>query len=186
MGAKTREVGGGSATGVANEFNNFLMQQLRGPGQGVVRPADAQNFGPGSPGWNPVTADAVRQQSNAQQPQQQTSAFQNAFGGMLEGNVNDMSGANNALQQFFQNPGANNLNLPQFQNQFTAPQFQQAQTNALPTNFGQGQTGMADLGGFGNASQSNFAFNPVSSNFSQQLQQLMGAGMQNMQGMRRR
>jgi hypothetical protein len=68
------------------------------------------------------------------------------------------------------------LNIPQFQNQFTAPQFNQAQTSALPTNFGAGQTGMADLSQFGNVAQSNFGINPLQSQFTGQLQGLIGAG----------
>lgn len=176
MGAKTKEVGGGSAAPVANEFNNFLMQQLRGGG-GAIMPPGAQSFGPGSPGWNPETAKQV---NNAQQPQMQTATgFQNAFNNALNGQVNDQSGANAALQNFFSNPSANNLNLPTFNNQYTSPDFINAQISQLPTNFGAGQTGMADLSGFGNAAQSNF--NPMqgfgqvgSSQFTNQFNSALG------------
>lgn len=156
MGARTREVGGGSAVGVANDFNSFLSQQLRG-GSAPSRsdPRFLQQFNPNDPNTN-FDNWARQHTSNSMQPGQQTSNFQNAFQGALSGQVNDMSGAGGALQNFFQNPSANNLNIPQFQNQFTSPQFQQAQLNQLPTNFGQGQTGMADLSQFGNAAQSGF------------------------------
>lgn len=156
MGARTREVGGGSAVGVANDFNSFLSQQLRG-GSAPSRsdPRFLRQFNPNDPNTN-FDNWARQHTSNSMQPGQQTSNFQNAFQGALSGQVNDMSGAGGALQNFFQNPSANNLNIPQFQNQFTSPQFQQAQLNQLPTNFGQGQTGMADLSQFGNAAQSGF------------------------------
>jgi hypothetical protein len=178
MGAKVKEVGGGTATPVANEFNNFLMQQLGGGGN---RPAGWSNFGPGSPGWNPVTAATVQQQSNAQQPQQQSqTGFQNAFQNAISGQVQDNSGAGGALQNFFKNPNANNLNLPQFQNQFVTPQFRDANLSQLPTNFGAGQTGMANLSGFGNTATANTPFNAVESQFTPQLQGLMNSGAQNM------
>jgi hypothetical protein len=149
MGAKTKTVGGGAATPVAEGFNNFLLQQLQGP--------------------------ATQQQSNAMQPQQQTSGFQNAFNSMLGGNVNDQSGAGNALQQYFQ--GQQN-NIPtNFGNTFNAPQYQGQNVSQLGTNFGQGQTGMADLSGFGNAAQAGFnTQGPINSQFTNQLNGLMGQG----------
>ena len=150
MGAKTREVGGGAATPVANEFNNFLMQQLRGP--------------------------AAQQMSNAQQPMQQATGFQQQFNNMLSGNVNDQSGAGAALSQYFQNPNSTNLGTD-YQNTFNAPQFQGADISQLATNFGQGQNGMADLSQFGNAAQSNFNTQaPINSQFTQGLQGLMQQG----------
>ena len=240
MGARTREVGGGSATGVANEFNNFLAQQLRGATPpSASDPRFLQQFDRTNPNTN-FENWSRQQTSNAMQPGQQTSNFGNAFNAALGGQVNDMSGAGGALQNFFRSmqgggqqgnqfsglqsnadfmrnvdpndPRINTpefqqymqqrgnavagqqqggqqggqqfqgqLSLPQFQNQFTAPQFQQAQLSQLPTNFGQGQTGMADLSGFGNAAQSNFQINPLNSQFTGQLQGLLGAGQNAMQ-----
>lgn len=203
MGAQTKQVGGGANTGTAQNWNNFLNQQLMGAG--------AQAY------------------SNSQQPQQQTSAFQNAFGGALGGQVNDISGAGGFLQNYFKGqqqgglppgidpqavaanpqgfaqwqkdaafnsnpmgtmsvtmangsqPGANPMGP--FTNQYNAPQFQGANLSQLPTNFGQGQSGMADLSGFGNAAQSNFNTqqnlgDPRSSGFDSMLMNMIGAGGQ--------
>ena len=165
MGAQTRQVGGGAATPVANDFNAFLSQQLTGRNtnptlmglQQLQQGAQSGQFGAAGGTINRALQQAInQQQSNTQQPQQQTSAFQNAFQNAISGNVNDMSGAGGFLQNFFQNPSQYNLSVPQYQNQYTAPEFQGANVSALPTNFGQGQTGMADLSGFGNAAQSGF------------------------------
>lgn len=156
MGAKTKTVGGGAATGVANDWNAFLKQQLAG---------------------NPMGGSMTQQMSNQQQPMQQTGGFQQAFGNMMNGNINDISGANAALQNYFQNP--NGMNIPtNFGNQYTAPQFSGVDLSQLPTNFGVGQTGMANLSQFGpNAAQSNFnVMGPVNSGFTNQLNSLMQQG----------
>jgi hypothetical protein len=122
VGAQTKQVGGGAATGVANNFNSFLNQQL----------------------------------SNSSQPGQQSQAgFGQAFNNALTGQVNDASGAGGALQNFFQTPSQNNLNT-NFANTFTGPTYNTPTLNQLPSNFGAGQTGMANLSNFGNASQANF------------------------------
>jgi len=280
MGAQTRQVGGGQATPVANNFNNWLNSQLMGtpmpgpaqqptaqgamdafnagggrfgggmqaiqqyqqglqagtpqqgmqqqpqpgmaPGQGFdprAAEADPQGFaqwnrdrtafnaqqqggmnggaqpgggmvtdyanpmqtGGGTPGnANPMQGEINRQQSNSMQPQQQQVGFQQAFNGALNGRVNDASGAQGAIQQFFQNP------TNQFSNQFTAPQFQGANLSQLPTNFGAGQSGMADMSGFGQAQQSGFNTqqnigNAGNSQFDSMLMNMIqqsGGGMQ--------
>jgi hypothetical protein len=169
MGAQTKQVGGGSATPMAGNFNNFLNQQLMGGGgpspqqqQLMNAQQHFQNMGGqfGNRAAGMLNNQIMQQQSNQQQPGQQSSAFQNGFNAMMGGNVNDISGAGGAIQQYFQNPSN------QFTNQYQNQQFQGANLSQLPTNFGQGQTGMADLSGFGNAAQSNF--NP--------MQQLRGVG----------
>lgn len=119
------------------------------------------------------------QMSAGGQPQQ--TGFQQAFGNQLSGQVNDISGANSALQNFFGNPSQNNIPT-NFGNTFASPQYQSAQTSQLPTNFGAGQTGMANLGQFGNAAQSNFnSQGPINSQFTSQLQGLIGQGQQQAQ-----
>lgn len=185
MGAKTKTVGGGSATGVADGFNAFLMQQLQGGGGGSGIPVNQQQFLQQFDRTNPATTqlDGFNRQltSNANQPQQQTSGFQNAFNSALAGNVNDQSGANGALQNFFQNQ--NGRDIPtNFQNTFNAPQYQGQNVSQLGTNFGQGQTGMADLSKFGTAAQAGFNTQaPINSQFTNQLNGLMGAGNSMMQ-----
>lgn len=173
MGAKAKDVGGGAATPVAQEFNNFLMQQLTGkslPTQPQINPALA-----GLPGMDKIQNFINQQQSNAQQPMQQSTGFQQAFNGMLQGNVNDQSGASKALQQYF---GGQNQGIPtNFANTFNGPAYQGVDLAQLPTNFGAGQTGQANLGGFGNAATANFnTQQPIGSQFTNQLQGMIGAG----------
>ena len=131
MGAQTKQVGGGAATPVASGFNNFLSRQLAGPINQSV--------------------------SNSQQPQQQQQNFQQAFQSMLGGNVRDTSGAGAAVQQYFKDP--KEFTSQTFANPYASQNFQTANTTALPTNFGAGKTGMADLSQVGNASQSNVDLN---------------------------
>lgn len=242
MGAKTKTVGGGTATPVANEFNNFLLSQLTGgagPSMGQRNALGMLDNMAGKGGAYENVARQLQNQinqsvSNGQQPQQQTSQFQNAFQSALGGNVNDMSGANAAMQGFFGSmnrpqgqqysglqsnqdfmanvdPNDPRINTPEFQqymagranavagqapqgqqgsqfniptnfaNQFNAPQFQAAQLNQLPTNFGAGQTGMANLSQFGNAAQSNSQFGPIASQFGNALQGLMQQGSNQLQ-----
>lgn len=188
MGAKTKTVGGGTATPVANEFNNFLLSQLTGgagPSMGQRNALGMLDNMAGKGGAYENVARQLQNQinqsvSNGQQPQQQTSQFQNAFQSALGGNVNDMSGANAAMQGFFQNPAQNNIPT-NFSNQFNSPEFQAAQLNQLPTNFGAGQTGMANLSQFGNAAQSNSQFGPIASQFGNALQGLMQQGSNQLQ-----
>lgn len=165
MGAKTREVGGGAATPVASGWNQFLGSQLFGQAPPGVNPGQWQQLqaggaGPigagqqagaasGAPG-GPLTPFMNMAASNAQQPFQQQQTFQGALQGALGGNVRDISGATQALQDFFQNRPA----PVSYANPYTSQTLTQAQTSALPTNFGQGQTGMADISRFGTAAQS--------------------------------
>jgi hypothetical protein len=191
MGAQTRQVGGGSATGVANNWSNFLNQQLMGsaPNQATQNLQGFQGqFGNdsffGRNVNNLLQREINRQQSNAQQPQQQSSAFRDAFQGALQGGVRDISGAGGAIQNYFQNP------TNQFTNQYVAPQFQGVDlaNNRIPTNFGAGQTGMANLSSFGPAGQSNFnamqQLGGVNSDFTSMLRNMVqgGANMQAQSG----
>lgn len=171
MGAKTKQVGGGAATPVANNWNQFLNSQLMG-GQQQGGPTGAS----GAPG-DPMTPFMNMAQSNAQQPFQQQQGFQGALQGALGGNVQDMSGANAALQNYFKNP-------TQFSNPYTQQNFQQANTSQLATNFGQGQTGMADLSQFqGPAAQSQFNTQaPINSQFTDMLSSMIRGGPQGQSG----
>lgn len=159
MGAKTKTVGGGTATPVANEWNNFLMQQLRGGGgaaqPSIADPSFLQQFDRNNP--NTSFANYARQQQNnaAQPGAQSQNAFGNAMNNALTGQVRDISGAGGALQNFFGDTSQNRLNT-NFANTFTAPTYNAPTLSQLPSNFGAGQTGMANLSNFGNASQANF------------------------------
>lgn len=138
MGAKTKQVGGGAATGVANDWNSFLRQQL----------------------------------NNTQQPQMQSNnAFGNAFNQAMSGQVQDNSGAYGAVNNLIKDPSSLNANT-NFGNMYNAPTL-----DKLGTNFGAGQTGMANLSGFGTAAQSNFNFDPINSQFTNQIGGLMNSGM---------
>jgi len=138
MGAKTKQVGGGAATGVANDWNSFLRQQL----------------------------------NNTQQPQMQSNnAFGNAFNQAMSGQVQDNSGAYGAVNNLIKDPSSLNANT-NYGNMYNAPTL-----DKIGTNFGAGQTGMADLSQFGNAAQSNFNFGPVDSQFTNQIGSLMNSGM---------
>lgn len=187
MGAKTKEVGGtGLGRGVGDAWNAFLLSQLGGGSAGRMPSSGPIAGGAGGSINDPaVNAGIAMGQNNAAQPGQQTNGFMQGFQNMLGGNVNDMSGAGGALQNFFQNGGAN-FQMPTFNNPYTSPEFQAPTLQGLPTNFGQGQTGMANLGGFGNAAQSNFNtqqdLGGISSQFTNPLMQMAGQGMQQMQG----
>ena len=188
MGAQTKTVGGGAATGVANGWNQFLQQQLMGQPQaanpqldGLTQMRNQLSSLPGFKGnLGKLDAEIARQQSNAQQPMQQSnSAFQSLYNNAASGQIGDQSGAGAAIQNFFQNP-SNNFQLPQFQNPYTAPQYQNVNLSQLPTNFGVGQNGMADLSGYGNAAQSNFNTNQnlgsVNSGYDSILQGMLKSG----------
>lgn len=162
MGAKTKTVGGTPVTPVAQGWNQFLGSQLFGQAPAGVNPSQWQQLqagttgaigsgqgpsagpggppqgGSGAPG-SPMTPYMNMANSNAQQPFQQQQGFQQAFQSMLGGNVQDISGANAALQNFFKSQQA----PTQYTNPYTPPNLQN-----LPTNFGQGQTGMMDLSRF--------------------------------------
>jgi hypothetical protein len=140
--------------------NPGQWQQLQAGGAGAIgagQPQGSQGFGvnpydwqkvqaagaSGAPG-GPLTPFMNMAQSNAQQPFQQQQGFQQAFQGMLGGNVQDISGAGGALQNFFQNFQPQQLNT-NFANPYTSQTFFDPTLSNLPTNFGQGQTGMADI-----------------------------------------
>jgi hypothetical protein len=106
--------------------------------------------------------------------------FQGAMQNAMGGNVRDLSGANGALQGFFQNPNGRDISTG-FGNQYQNQQYVNPELQNLGTNFGAGQSGMANLSGFGNAAQSNQQFNPMNSQFTGGLQQLMGMGAGQMQ-----
>lgn len=185
MGAQTRQVGGGAATGTANQFQGFLQQMMGGSGQQAQSgmPYMAQQPA-GMP--NQLWQHIQQQQNNAMQPQQQTG---NTTGGMFgtlvnnaaSGQVNDQTGAGAALgQQIAAGPQAG----PQFQNPYTSQQFQGFNPSQLPTNFG--GTGMADLSGFGNVGPTNFNVmqgygQQGQSGFTNQMNQLMQQGGNMMQ-----
>jgi len=147
MGAKVQQTGGGANVGTSNAWNQFLNQQLTGGAQ-PSGPTGA--FMPGVGSLDPTLQGMINQGvSNSQQPQQQQQGFQQAFQGMLGGNVRDVSGAGAALSNYFQNQPA----VTKFESPYTSQTLQTAQTTNLPTNFGAGQTGMANLSQFGTAAQ---------------------------------
>jgi hypothetical protein len=157
MGAKVRETGGGANVGTSNAWNQFLNQQLSG---GSQQGGPTGNFMPGLSGLNPQLQGMINQGvSNSQQPQQQQQGFQQAFQGMLGGNVRDVSGAGQAISDYFAKPEVYRINNETFSNPYTAQTFQSPTTTALPTNFGSGMTGMADLSRTGDATQSNVDLN---------------------------
>ena len=153
-----------------------------------VNPYDWQKIqaagGSGAPG-SPLTPFMNMAQSNAQQPFQQQQGFQQAFQGALGGNVRDISGASGALQNFFQNFQPQQLNT-NFANPYTSQTFFDPTLSNLPTNFGQGQTGMADISRYqGPASLSQFdVTTPISGGqFEDMLTSLIQGG-QSMQAER--
>ncbi|MCE2973026.1 MAG: hypothetical protein LW852_06225 [Sediminibacterium sp.] len=189
MGARTRQVGGGSATPVADEFNNFLLGQLRtvgGGGTPMLSPANPQflqQFDRNNPNTN-FENWSRQQQSNANQPAQQSgSAFGNAFNNALTGQVQDNSGAFGQLRNALADPSQ--FNAPtNFQNPYNSQQFAGANLSQLPTNFGAGMTGRADLSGFGNTATANFNtqqnLGGVNSGFSGTLNDLISRGSNNL------
>jgi hypothetical protein len=160
-GQQNPAVQAGMAQGASNAQQPGQQQQAAQAGiDGAMQAGGMTAFnGPQIPGLQGGGGNGGMYFGGNQQFNSQTggggSTFGNAFQNMMNGNVNDISGANNALQNYFNNPNANNLPT-NFQNQWNSPNFIGAQTSQLPTNFGQGQTGMADLSQFGNAAQSNF------------------------------
>lgn len=137
MGTNTRTVGGGSSTRTANQFQNFLQGQLSGPTQSYSA-AETMNAG---------GVQGIMNQMQQNQ-QMQNSPFMQAFNQMMSGGGDPSGGqafVNNLMQQ-----GSN------FQNQYSSPEFQAANLQQLATNFGQGQTGMADLSQIGQVGPSQF------------------------------
>lgn len=139
MGAKTKQVGGGTATPTANNWNQFLNSQLQG-------------------GMNQAM-------NNAQQPGMQQQGFQQALGGALSGQGGqDISGAGGLLQKYFQGGGGGGMadltkfGTPQTATAGTAQTAQVAGTGTADlSKFGTaaqtGGTGMVDLSGFTGAQQ---------------------------------
>jgi hypothetical protein len=170
MGAKTKQVGGGTATGTANNWNQFLNQQLQG--------GMAQGM------------------SNAQQPGMQQQGFQQALGGALGGRgPSDVSGAGGLLQKYFQGGGGGGMtDLSTFGiAQSAAPNLVTGTGMAKLDNFGTASqasgTGMANLGDFFNrdprtgfatgvrSAQSNFNTQaPVTSGFDDMLMSMIQKG----------
>jgi hypothetical protein len=170
MGAKTKQIGGGTATPTANNWNQFLNQQLQG-------------------GMNQAT-------SNAQQPGMQQQGFQQALGGALGGQgPTDISGAGGALQKYFQGGGGGGMaDLSPFSTTSTAQTAQvggtgQADLSGFGTAAQAGMTrdprtgrpvqgtGMTDLSGFGNAQQSTFNTQaPIQSGFNEMLMSMIEGG----------
>lgn len=170
MGAKTKQVGGGTATPTANNWNQFLNSQLQG-------------------GMNQAM-------NNAQQPGMQQQGFQQALGGALGGQgPADVSGAGGLLQKYFQGGGGGGMtDLSGFS---TPQQAQTAQvggtgladlskfgtaaqagvTRDPRTGFPIQGTGMADMSQFGPAAQSGFnTQGPISSDFSSMLMNMIQGG----------
>lgn len=153
MGAQQRTVGGGSATPVANSFNNFLQGQLGG----TVDPYAAQKDQLRQSGMPVGMQQRIMEgwdrqaQNNSQQPGQQASAFQNLFNQAASGGITDQSGSMGALSNLIAQGSQGN---GQFQNPYSSQQFQGANLGQLPTNMLQG-SGMADLSGLGGISPTN-------------------------------
>lgn len=172
MGAQTKQVGGGTATATANNWNQFLNQQLQG-------------------GMNQAT-------SNAQQPGMQQQGFSQALQGMLGGQGGpDLSGANKALQDYFaKGAGGGMADLTTFGTPTNAQTAQVSGTGRADlSGFGTANTagmtrdprtglpvqgtGMADLTGLRNTSQSNFNLgNAPTSSFTNMLQSMISGGGQ--------
>lgn len=163
MGAKTKQVGGGTATATANNWNQFLNSQLQG-------------------GMNQAT-------SNAQQPGMQQQGFSQALQGMLGGQGGqDVSGAGGLLQKYFQGGGGGGMadlsgfGTPQTATAGTAQTAQAAGTGMADlSGFGTaaqtGGTGMADMSQFGPAAQSGFNTQaPISSDFTSMLRNMIQGG----------
>jgi len=160
MGAKTKQVGGGTATPTANNWNQFLNSQLQG-------------------GMNQAM-------NNAQQPGMQQQGFQQALGGALGGQgPADVSGAGGLLQKYFQGGGGGGMTDL---SGFGTPQIAQtaqvggtglADLSKFGTAAQAGGTGMADMSQFGTAAQSGFNTQaPIGSDFNSMLMNMIQSGGQ--------
>lgn len=188
MGGQMRTAGGGTATTTANNFNNWLNQQLTGM---TPQQTDAQNLTNNLSQMNiPASVrnqiiQQINNQANATGAQGAGSggntAFQNAFNNAMSGQVQSNSGAQNYIQNYLQNPGANNFSMPSYENPYQSQQYISAQQSQLPTTFGAGQTGMANLNGYGNAALSgsnpfaSLGATPTGGIYDNVLQSLFGA-----------
>jgi hypothetical protein len=131
---KQQTVGGGRATGVANSFNDFLLNGLKSGQFGGSQPQQpTNNFREIAQGGGPF-AGIAGQLGNIPQPTalgpnpqegpNQTNMFGNTINSLLGGQIGDPT----SYQQFFQGMQGNggmNLNIPQ--------NFNYSQS--LPTNF---------------------------------------------------
>lgn len=210
MGGRERTVGGGQATAIADNWNQFLNQQLRGTPGTPARPdltpdeIDAQISGlertlsgMGGSGVNQATRDSVTRRieelrgwkSGAPQTSQngtapQQSEFQRLFQNMASGNLNDPSGAFARLQQMISGGGNTS---ERFTNPYESQTYQGPNINQLATNLFAGQTGMADLSNVGRVKDTNvnvmqgFGGQPGTSGMDAGLQQVL-ARLQGGQG----
>lgn len=185
MGATTRTVGGGGATGVSNDWNSFLQSQLTGQSTGAINQLNQLSQtreGIRAGGGNTSTIDAqiaALQQGNPGQSQRLDPSFINHNGGngppVSFGDPTQsgqaIEGGNGSFQDAFHNmlagrvndtSGAGNAlsnffhNPTQFGNTYTAPTYNPASTTSLDTNVGSGMNGMANLSGVGGTPQSSF------------------------------
>lgn len=146
MGSKTKTVGGGNATGTANAFNDFLYGQLNPTGKDnsaeISQLTTIMNSGP--PGIN---KGAIQQRINELTRQQsgsggQPSMFQDLMKQFSSGNVPDISGSGQGIQNLISG-GVNGFQQPTYGNTYNAPEYQGASLDKLFTGFG--GTGLADL-----------------------------------------
>ena len=194
MGTNTKTVGGGAATGTANDFQAFLRQQMTGQNQQQQGMGDqigrlqrggdrmGQMFG----GRNPFQGEIDRLQNNFNQAGKQTGnatggqygsggSFGDMYGQAASGKVTDQSGAFGQLQNFLGN-GQN-----QYQNPYQSQTFQGFNPTQLGTNFGEGQSGMTNLGQYGNVGNTNVDVmqgfgSQGSSGFDSRINDMFGRG----------
>ena len=139
MGATTKQVGGGAATGTANQWNQFLGQQLGQQGMGGAAGGGYTGGAGGGDGTD--TFGGGMQSQNAQGSPVAPGGFQGALNNLMSGQGNDVSGAGAAASNFLKNP-------TQYGNQYTNQNYTAATTP--------GGNGMADLSKIGATPQSNF------------------------------
>lgn len=162
-----------AATSTANDFQGWLQSMLNGSGSSTT--GSISNLV-----LDPVTGRYVQRPgtSGSSADAGSNTSFQQAFQNMLNGQVNDQSGANQAIQNSIgsgpQTFGQNGTN--QYNNQT----FSGANLSQLPTNLLQG-SGQADLSGYGNIPQSNvntgYGMDSLAtSSYGNVLNQLLGQG----------
>ncbi len=162
MGAnKVSTIGGGSATGTANNWNQFLGQQLGQTPQSQQGTQELQALQSmmSLPGANKAAIqnriNQISQSNQASNAAAGPSAFQNLFNNAASGTVNDQSGSYGALQGMIQG-GPGQMTAQPYQNPYTSQQFQGADLTKLPTDLFAGQNGMANLGQVGQVGPTNF------------------------------
>jgi len=102
------------------------------------------------------------------------SPFTNSFNNMLNGQIPDPSGANAAIASGI-GSGASQYGQ-NYQNPYQNQQFQSAELSQIPTQFGQGQTGTADLSGVNQTALSSYTARGANSGFSDTISGLLGRG----------